>query len=91
MYEQKQKNETQRTETRSLIPGPCLSAPGPDYAVLQKRTAAIQGSPYLVAQRKRLTAAFGPSQGVAQRAENKTGMPDEVKTRMESAFNTAPP
>jgi hypothetical protein len=57
-------------------------------AVLRKPTAAIQKSPYLAAQRKRLTAAFGPSQDVAQRTENQTGIPDEVKTRMETAFNT---
>ena len=97
MHERTQKNETRPPipDTRSLsfdprplIPGPCLSAPGPDHAVLQKRMAAIQDSPYLSTQRKQLTAAFGPSHGVAQRAENKTGMPDEVKARMESAFNT---
>jgi hypothetical protein len=57
-------------------------------AVLRKPTAGIHDSPYLAAQRKRLTAAFGPSQDVAQRTENQTGIPDEVKARMESAFNT---
>ena len=90
MHELTQKNETRPLvpSSRSLIPDPCLSAPGPDHAVLQKRTAAIQDSPYLSAQRKRLSAAFGPSYGVAQRTENKTGIPDEVKARMESSFNT---
>ena len=90
MHERTQKNETQHTDTRPLIPGPrslsfspCLSVPGPDHAVLQKRTAAIQDSPYLSDQRKQLTAAFGRRAGVAQRAENKTGIPDEVKARME--------
>ncbi|MBW2663243.1 MAG: DUF4157 domain-containing protein [Deltaproteobacteria bacterium] len=96
MYERTQKNETQHTDTHRSTGKP-VSAPGPDYAVLQKRKAAIQDSPYLSAQRKRLTAAFGSGAGVAQRpmqqkvvqrTENKTGMPDEVKTRMESAFNT---
>jgi len=106
MHERTQKNETRPPipdarslsfDPRPLIPGPCLSAPGPDHAVLQKRTAAIQDSPYLSAQRKRLTAAFGRGAGVVQRpmqqkvvqrTENKTGIPDEVKARMESAFNT---
>ena len=96
MHELTQKNETQHTDTHRSTGTP-VSAPGPDHAVLQKRTAAIQDSPYLSAQRKRLTAAFGSGAGVAQRpmqqkvaqrTENKTGMPDEVKARMESAFNT---
>jgi hypothetical protein len=96
MHELTQKNETQHTDNHRSTGTP-VSAEGPDHAVLQKRTAAIQDSPYLSAQRKRLTAAFGrgPSGGhqlmqrkVAQRAENKTGIPDEVKARMESSFNT---
>ena len=87
MRERVQKTDVCHTDNHRSTGTP-VSSSGPDYAMLQKRTAAIQGSPYLVAQRKRLTAAFGPSQGVAQRAENKTGIPDEVKYRMERAFNT---
>ena len=87
MHELTQKNETQHTDTHRSTGTP-VSAQGPDHAVLQKRTAAIQDSPYLSAQRKRLTTAFGRRAGVTQRAENNTGIPDEVKTRMESAFNT---
>ena len=96
MYERTQKNETQHTDTHRSTGTP-VSAHGPDHAVLQKRTDAIQDNPYLLAQRKQLTAAFGHGTGlaqepmqqkVAQRTENKTGIPDEVKARMESAFNT---
>ena len=96
MHELTQKNETQHTDTHRSTGTP-VSAQGPDHAVLQKRTAAIQDSPYLSAQRKRLAVAFGRGAGVAQRpmqqkvvqrTENKTGIPDEVKARMESAFNT---
>ena len=88
MRERVQKTDVCHTDNHRSTTGTPVSAAGPDHAVLQKRMAAIQGSPYLAAQRKRLTAVFGPSHGVAQRAENKTGIPDEVKARMESAFNT---
>lgn len=49
----------------------------------QQQAAEIQNSPYMAAQRKELENAMGP---VVQK-ENKTNMPDGVKSRMESSFN----
>ncbi len=48
-----------------------------------RQAAEIQNSPYMTAQRKELENAMGP---VVQK-ENKTNMPDGVKSRMESSFN----
>ncbi len=44
----------------------------------------IQNSPYMAAQRKALENSFGP----IQKAENKTGMSDDLKTKMETSFNS---
>jgi hypothetical protein len=87
MHERTKKTEPRHTDSRRTVSTP-VSAVGPDYAVLQKRTVAIQDSPYVSAQRKRLTAGFGPNGGETQRLENKTGIPDEVKARMEATLNT---
>jgi hypothetical protein len=65
-----------------------LEAVGPDHARQQKHQHAMQSGSYSAAQRKRLESCFGPAVlAPAQRKENKTGMSDEVKTRMETALN----
>ncbi len=55
----------------------------PDASV-QKQNAIIQTSPYIATQRKKLESSFG----ITQKKENKTGMPDNVKSKMEESFNT---
>ncbi len=62
-----------------------LEASGPDHAVQQKRQRAMQSGPYSTAQRLDRERYFGPTAGEpAQKKPNQTGMPDEVKTRMET-------
>ena len=47
----------------------------------------IHGSPYITAQRKQMERCFGPAFGKpVQKKENHTGIPDEVKTRMETVL-----
>nr|WP_320014342.1 DUF4157 domain-containing protein [uncultured Desulfobacter sp.] len=71
----------QRAKKNSAIPG---TAQGPDHARQHKQIATIENSPYMAAQRQRLEQRFAP----LQKQVNKTNMPDEVKTGMESSFNT---
>lgn len=48
-------------------------------------TLAIEKSPRQTAQRQRISHSFGSP---VQKKQNHTGMPDEVKTKMETHFNT---
>lgn len=73
-------NAVERTNTFSGM----FEGMGQDQAVQEKHNNIIQNSPYMTAQKNRLQSSFGP----AQKKENKTGMPDEVKSHMESSFNT---
>lgn len=57
----------------------------PDRAVEDHRQRSIHGSPRQTAQRRSLRRHFGPP---LQRRQNKTGMPDEVKAKMEKFFET---
>lgn len=48
----------------------------------------IQSSPYMVAQRKMLERCFGSAVfSLVQRKANETGIPDDVKTHMETTLN----
>ena len=57
--------------------------PTSDHALQARQKKMIQNSPYMASQRKKIE---GPMGSVVQRV-NKTNLPDEVKSGMESSFN----
>jgi uncharacterized protein DUF4157 len=57
--------------------------PNSDHALQARQKEMIRNSPYMASQQKKIEAAMGP---VVQR-ENKTNLPDELKSGMESSFN----
>jgi len=57
--------------------------PTADHALQARQKEMIHNSPYMASQQKKIEGAMG---SVVQR-ENKTNLPDEVKSGMESSFN----
>lgn len=57
--------------------------PNADHALQARQKEMIQQSPYMASQQKKIEGAMG---SVVQR-ENKTNLPDELKSGMESSFN----
>ncbi len=57
--------------------------PNSDHALQARQKEMIQNSPYMASQQKKIQTAMG---SVVQRV-NKTNLPDEVKSGMESSFN----
>ena len=74
----------QQKEADALKTGAALS----NRVVHRNFHEIIDGSPYMTAQRKRLQGISGQPAQKQSAEPNRTGMPDELKTKMETSFDT---